>query len=77
MWVPHTPVDVCTNINDWNVSRIKDMSKLFHDYKDFNMDISNWDVSNVENMEWMFHRAYDFNQDGTWDKFQKYKEDNS
>ena len=55
------------DLNDINVSRIKDMSYLFNHYKydkfkKFNGDISGWDVSNVENMYCMFDRCGEFNQ---------------
>jgi surface protein len=54
------------DISKWNVSNVKDMSKLFH-RTDFNGDISNWDVSNVKDMNNMF--AYsNFNGDiSKWD----------
>lgn len=55
------------HIRDWDVSSVRDMSKLFYDMWDFNDDISRWDVSNVENMSEMFHGAKKFNQPiGDW-----------
>ena len=37
------------DLNDIDVSKINDMSKLFKE-SEFNSDISNWDVSNVKDM---------------------------
>ena len=42
------------DLNDIDVSRIKDMSLLF-DSSLFDGDISKWDVSNVEDMFGMFY----------------------
>jgi len=63
------------NIENWDVSHVKDMSDLFS-MSTFNQDISAWDVSHVTNMHGMF-RGYingsawfrqAFNQDiSQWD----------
>lgn len=47
-------------INNWDVTKITDMNKLFYD-KQFDEDISNWNVSNVTNMRGMFANS-SFNQ---------------
>jgi surface protein len=54
---PHGPMA------HWDVSRITDMSSLFHSRKDFNGDLSKWDVSSVTNMAFMFLGATSFDGD--------------
>ena len=49
------------DLNDIDVSRIKDMSYLFWNSK-FNGDISKWDTSNVTNMCYMFYYS-NFDED--------------
>jgi hypothetical protein len=44
------------DISRWNVSSVKNMSKMFY-YSEFTGNISEWDVSSVENMSFMFSRA--------------------
>ena len=46
--------DKNTNLNDIDVSNIKDMQLLFNELDPHNIDISEWDVSNVEDMSGMF-----------------------
>ena len=54
--------------NNWDVSQITDMSKLFEDNTAFNEPINNWDVSSVTTMYAMFHNARSFNQPlNDWD----------
>ena len=52
-----------TDINDWDVSSVTNMSRMFENATSFNTDISNWDVSSVTNMSKMFNNASSFNQD--------------
>jgi len=55
-----------TDINDWDVSNVTDMSFMFGGV--FNQDISNWDVGSVTDMSSMFAQTDAFNQDiGNWD----------
>ena len=61
----------CTDMPDWDVSLVTDMSELFKDKADFNVNISAWDTSQVTTMRQMFRLASTFNQDiGSWDTAQ-------
>ena len=60
--------DKNADLNDIDVSKITDMSKLFLFLDPHNIDISNWDVSNVKNMNFMFYKCDNFNSDiSDWD----------
>ena len=48
---------------NWDVSKIKDMSRLFKGRREFNVNIQNWDTSNVDNMQEMFMDAVEFSRD--------------
>ncbi|MDT0294202.1 BspA family leucine-rich repeat surface protein [Mesonia ostreae] len=57
------------NINDWDVSNVTNMSKMFgvEDLNSstiayFNQPLNNWDVSNVTNMNAMFDNCARFNR---------------
>lgn len=63
-----------SDISNWDVSNIEDMSYMFYEATSFNQDISSWNTSSVTNMSWMFARGdfysidMSFNQDiGGWD----------
>jgi surface protein len=55
------------DISKWDVSNVKNMSRLFSFCEKFNCDLSGWDVGKVKNMSEMFRRCKSFNQDiGNW-----------
>ena len=51
-----------SNLNNWNVSKVKNMIYMFAYCTYFNQPLNKWDVSNVENMAGMFLGAKKFNQ---------------
>ena len=60
--------DKNANLNDIDVSKITNMSRLFQDLDPHNINISDWDVSNVENMYCMFSWCGNFDSDlSDWD----------
>ena len=50
-------------LNDWNVSTITNMRRMFLEADIFNGDISSWNTAKVTNMYEMFSEAKAFNQD--------------
>ncbi|MDD3263750.1 MAG: BspA family leucine-rich repeat surface protein [Candidatus Nanoarchaeia archaeon] len=52
-----------SRINEWNVSNVRSMLRMFSGASFFNQDISLWNVSNVRSMLRMFSGASSFNQD--------------
>ena len=49
-------------LNNWNVSNVTDMDRMFFDARSFNQPLNKWDVSKVTNMSEMFNGASSFNQ---------------
>ena len=49
-------------IEDWDVSNVKNMKEMFMDSSSFNQPLNNWNVSNVRDMKEMFSQATSFNQ---------------
>jgi len=57
------------NIEDWNVSHVEDMERMFYDNTTFNQPLNKWDVSHVTSMVKMFetNSPSSFNQPlGDW-----------
>ena len=55
-------------IEDWDVSKVTDMSGLFYQRQFFNANVTAWNTSAVTSMSYMFHGASAFNQPiGAWD----------
>ena len=60
--------DPNVDLNDIDVSNIKDMSELFFRLDPHNIDVSKWDVSNVKDMHAMFWYCESFKSDlSYWD----------
>ncbi len=59
------------DVSDWNVSKVKDMYKLFNECYNLKSvgDLSNWDVSNVEDMSLMFNSCYNLKSVGNLSKW--------
>jgi len=56
------------HLNDWDVSTITNMRRMFLECDLFNMSINAWNVSRVKDMSSMFYGARDFNQPlNLWD----------
>lgn len=56
------------DLNEWNVSNITNMRRMFSGCVSFSPDISKWDVSNVTDMREMFDSCSSFNSDlSNWD----------
>ncbi|TEY00743.1 BspA family leucine-rich repeat surface protein [Campylobacter sp. US33a] len=57
-----------SGIENWDVSKVENMSGMFRKAYYFNQNISSWDVSDVKDMSAMFRGAESFNQPlDTWD----------
>ena len=50
-------------LENWDVSKVKDMHSMFAFCNKFDCDLSNWDVSNVINMYSVFYCCAKFNCD--------------
>ncbi len=54
---------IFTPLNNWDVSAVTDMNRLFQGAQVFNQNIGNWDTSGVRLMGSIFRDATAFNQD--------------
>ena len=55
-------------LDNWDTSKVKDMSYMFYYARFFNGSLNDWDTSNVTNMEKLFYGATSFNQPlNNWD----------
>lgn len=50
------------DVTNVDTSKIKDMSYMVANIKDFNQDVSKWDMSKVKNINYMFYNCHKFNQ---------------
>ena len=51
-----------TSINNWNLSDVTDLARMFRGAVKFNQPIGNWNTGSVSNMAGMFQEATSFNQ---------------
>ena len=55
-------------LNNWNVSKVREMNCMFQNATSFNQPLNKWNVSNVRVMCGMFWNARSFNQPlNNWD----------
>jgi len=60
-------ISLVSNINNWDMSRVTDMSYMFFKASYFDQNISSWNTSKVTSMYSMFSSASVFNQPiGSW-----------
>lgn len=55
-------LSIASHINDWNVSTVTNMERLFNSCTKFNQSIANWNTGNVTDMNNMFAGAITYNQ---------------
>jgi hypothetical protein len=60
------PPDLPRNINDWDITRVTDMSELFMNYSNFNEPLNKWTITGVDSMSQMFYGCTSFNQPLDW-----------
>ena len=52
-----------SGLENWDVSRVKDMAYMFFDCNTLNCNLSNWNISNVTDMNAMFYCCTSFDCD--------------
>jgi surface protein len=56
------------NINNWNMSGVKNIFAMFSDCVNFNQSLTGWTTSNVTNMSYLFFNCANFNGNiNNWD----------
>jgi len=62
----NTNIDFIPGIEEWDMSRVMDLSYMFADNQNFYQYIGNWNTSNATNMEGMFSNSGFNNYLGSW-----------
>ncbi len=57
-----TSLQTVPNVDQWNVSRVSNLTGMFYKASRFNASLSSWNVENVTNMSYLFGDATNFNQ---------------
>ena len=55
-------------LENWDVSNVTDMYRMFFNCKNFNCNLSKWNVSNVENMFYLFDNCTSLKNTPRWYK---------
>ena len=60
IWVACVYLTSLPDISNWDISNVKDISKIFDECKSLISlpDISKWNTSNIVNMSYMFHNCW-------------------
>ena len=60
----------CRNFNsdlsNWDVSNVEDMTCMFYNCKKLNFDLSKWDISKVKDMAVMFYNCNNLKNIPDW-----------
>ena len=55
-----------SDLSNWDVSNVENMSGIFEECENFNCNLSKWDVSSVKNMVEMFDGCKSLKQIPSW-----------